>query len=68
MYMKNQWDAVGDKMMEVAGDKAKRGIDNFMKAFTNYELEDVVANIEVTGKIPELKVTLQVKMKKSRET
>lgn len=67
MYMKNPWDAVGDKMMKVAGDKAKRGIDNFIKAFPNYRIEQVVADIEVTGKIPELKVALQIKMKKSKE-
>lgn len=53
--------------MEIAGDKARRGIDNFMKAFTDYEVEHVVADIEVVGKIPELKIVLQIKMMKRKE-
>ena len=64
MFMKKPWDVLGDKMMKTAGDKAKRGIDNFMQAFQDYEIETIVANIETGDKIPEIKVALQVKMKK----
>jgi len=67
MSMKKPWDILGDKAMEIAGDKARRGIDNFMKAFTDYEVEHVVADIEVVGKIPELKIALQIKMMKRKE-
>jgi len=67
MFMKKPWDILGDKAMEIAGDKARRGIDNFMKAFTDYEVEHVVADIEAVGKIPELKIALQIKMKKRKE-
>ena len=67
MFMIKPWDFVGDKTMEIAGDKARRGLDNFMKAFKNYEVEHVVADIKVGGKIPELKIALQIKMKKGKE-
>lgn len=64
MFMKKPWDVLGDKMMKTAGDKAKRGIDNFMEAFQDYEIETIVANIEAGDKIPEIKIALQIKMKK----
>lgn len=56
MFMKKPWDVLGDKMMEIVGDKARRGIDNFMKAFQDYEIETIVANIEAGDKIPEIKM------------
>ena len=67
MFMKKLWDILGDKAMEITGDKARRGIDNFMKAFKDYEVEHVVADIKSEGKIPELKIALQIKMKKRKE-
>jgi hypothetical protein len=67
MFMKKPWDFFGDKMMKTAGDKAKRGIDNFMEAFQDYEIETIVANIEAGDKIPEIKIALQIKMKKRKE-
>lgn len=54
-------------MMKTAADKAKRGIDNFMQAFQDYEIETIVANIEARDKIPEIKIALQIKMKKRKE-
>ena len=66
MFMKKSWDILGDNVMKIAGDKAKRGIDNFMKAFADYEVEHVVADIEAVGKIPEIKIALQIKMKKRK--
>ena len=66
MFMTKPWDFLGAKAMETAGKKAKQGIDNFMKAFTDYEVEHVVADIEAVGKIPELKIALQIKMKKRK--
>lgn len=68
MFMKRPLDFFGDKAMKFAGDKARHGIDNFMKAFKDYEVEHVVANIEAVGKkIPEIKIALQIKMKKRKE-
>jgi len=67
MFMKKLWDFVGDKAMETAGKKAKQGIDYFMIAFEDYEVEHVVVDIEVAGKIPTPKIALQFKMKKRKE-
>lgn len=69
MFMVKPWDILdflGDTTMETAGKKAKQGIDNFMKAFTDYEVEHIVADIEVAGKIPTPKFVLQIKMKKRK--
>jgi len=66
--MKKLRDSLGGKAMKTAGDTARHGIDNFMKAFKDdYEVEHVVAEIEVVGKIPQLKIALQIKMKKRKE-
>ena len=74
MFMKKPWDVMGDRAMKTAGDKARRGIDNFVKAFPDYEVETIVANLEVGGKgkisqlpQPQLKMVLQIKMKKRKE-
>ena len=72
MFMRKPWDVLGDNMMKTAGDKARRGVDNFMKAFEkDYEIEHIVADLEARGKgeilklpQPQLKVALQIKMKK----
>ena len=60
-------DFLGGNAMKTAGKKAKHGIDNFMKAFEDYEVEHVVVDIEVAGKIPTPKIALQIKMKKKKE-
>ena len=67
MFMTKIWDVAGDKAMKTAGDKARRGIDNFMKAFPDYEIEHILADIEAGDKIPQLKIALQIKMKKRKE-
>lgn len=69
MFMKKSWDILdilGDNAMKTAGKKARQGIDNFMKAFEDYEVEHIVADIEVAGKIPTPKFALQIKMKKRK--
>lgn len=48
--------------MEILGNKAKDAINNFMKAFPEYEIEHIVADLEV--KPIKIKGSLQVKMKK----
>ena len=65
MFMKKPLDVVGDKTMEIAGDKARRAIENFMKAFRDYEIEHIVADLQV--KIRGIEGTLQIKMKKRKE-
>ena len=65
MFMKKPLDVVGDKTMEIAGDKARRAIENFMKAFRDYEIEHIVADLQV--KIRGIQGTLQIKMKKQKE-
>ena len=65
MFMKKPLDVVGDKMMEIAGNKARRAIENFMKAFRDYEIEHIVADLQV--KIRGIEGTLQIKMKKRKE-
>lgn len=51
--------------MEIAGEQSRKAIENFMKAFRDdYEIETIVANLEAGGKIPQIKGSLQVKMKK----
>lgn len=51
--------------MEIVGEQSRKAIENFMKAFRDdYEIETVVADLEAGGKIPQIKGSLQVKMKK----
>jgi len=64
MFMKKLWDVLGDKMMKTAGDKARRGINNFMEAFQDYEIETIVANIEAGENMPVIKIALDIYMKK----
>lgn len=44
------------------GEQARKGIDNFMKAFPDYEIEHIVADLEM--KTTKIKGSLQIKMKK----
>ena len=56
-------DVMGDKAMKTAGDKARRGINNFMKAFEkDYEIEHIVADLKL--ELPKIKGNLKIKMKK----
>ena len=48
--------------MKIMGEQARKGIDNFMKAFPDYEIEYVIADLEL--KPTKIKGSLQVKMKK----
>lgn len=50
------------KPMEIMGNKARKAIENFMKAFPNYKIEHIVADLQV--KIRGIEGTLQIKMKK----
>jgi len=50
------------KPMKPIGKKAREAIDNFMEAFPDYEIEYVVADLKVH--IPQIKGSLQLKMKK----
>ena len=52
------------KPMEIMGNKAKDAIENFMKAFPDYEIEHVVANLQV--KPTKIKGSLEIKMKKKQ--
>lgn len=53
------------KPMKPMGKKAREAIENFMEAFPDYEIEHIVADLQV--KIPQIKGALQVKMKKRKE-
>lgn len=48
-------------IMKVAGDRARKVIDNFMKAFPEFEIEYVVADLQL--KATQIKGTLQIKIK-----
>jgi len=51
------------KPMEIAGKQARKALDSFKKAFSDYEIEYVVADLEL--KIPQVgKGSLKVTMKK----
>jgi calcineurin-like phosphoesterase len=57
-------DVAGNKVMETMGKTARKGIDNFMKAFSeDYEIEYIIADLELK---PLPKGTLQVKMRKRK--
>ena len=47
--------------MEIMGEQARKGIDNFMKAFPDYKIEHVVADIEI--KPTKIKGSLQIKIR-----
>lgn len=52
--------------MEIMGKQARNAIDNFMKAFPEYEIEHVVANLEV--KPTKVKGDLEIKIKKKKDS
>lgn len=51
-------------IMENVGKQAKKGIENFMKAFPDYEIEYIVADLQLKPNPIQSKGTLQIKMKK----
>ena len=53
------------KPMEIMGTKARDAIENFMKAFPDYEIEHVVANLQV--KPTKIQGSLEIKIKKRKE-
>ena len=54
----------GNKAMKRAGEVAKQAIDNFMLAFQDYEIEYVVADLQLKPNPLQSKGSLQIKMKK----
>lgn len=50
--------------MKIMGEQAKKGIDNFMEAFQDYEIETIVADLQLKPNPFQSKGSLQVKMKK----
>lgn len=49
--------------MKIMGEQARKGIDNFMKAFPDYEIDSVVADLEVRP--TKIKGKLQIKIRKT---
>jgi len=50
--------------MEIMGKQAKKGIDSFMNAFPDYEIEYIIADLQLKPNPLQSKGSLQVKMKK----
>jgi hypothetical protein len=60
-------DVAGNKAMKRAGEVAKQAINNFMLAFQeDYEIEYVVADLQLYPNPLRSKGTLQIKMKKKQ--
>ena len=57
-------DVAGNKAMKRAGKVAKQAIDNFKLAFQDYEIEYVVADLQLYPNPLRSKGSLQIKMKK----
>jgi hypothetical protein len=57
-------DVAGNKAMKIMGNTARQAIDNFMDAFKDYEIEYVVADLQLKPNFLQTKGTLQIKMKK----
>ena len=57
-------DVAGNKAMKIMGNTARQAIDNFMLAFQDYEIEYIVADLQL--KPLHSKGTLQIKMKKRK--
>jgi len=51
--------------MEIMGNKARDAIENFMKAFPDYKVEHVIAELEV--KPTKIRGNLEIKIKKRKE-
>jgi cephalosporin hydroxylase len=58
-------DVAGKKAMKIMGDTARQAIESFMKAFgEDYEIEYVVADLQLKPNPLQSKGSLQIKMKK----
>jgi len=51
--------------MEIMGSKARNVIENFMKAFPDYEIEHVIADLDVRP--TKIQGSLEIKIKKRKE-
>lgn len=59
-------DVAGNKAMKIMGKTARQAIDNFMLEFQDYEIEYIVADLQLKPNPFQTKGTLQVKMKKRK--
>ena len=57
-------DVAGSKAMKIMGNAARQVIDNFMDAFKDYEIEYVIADLQLKPIPIQSKGSLQIKMKK----
>jgi len=57
-------DVAGNKAMEIMGKTAKQAIDKFMLAFQDYEVDYIVADLQLKPNPLQSKGSLQIKMKK----
>jgi len=58
-------DVAGNKAMKIMGKTARQAIENFMEAFKeDYEIEYVVADLQLKPNPLQSKGSLQIKMKK----
>ena len=53
--------------MKIMGEQAKKGIDNFMEAFQDYEIETIVAELQLKPNPFQSKGALKVKMKRRKK-
>lgn len=51
--------------LAVIGKESRRALDNFKESFPDYEIEYIVADLQV--EIPKVKGTFQIKMRKNKE-
>jgi len=51
--------------MEIMGTKARDVIENFMKAFPDYEIEHVIANLEL--KLTKIQGSLEIKIREKQK-
>jgi len=60
-------DVAGNRAMKIMGKTARQGIDNFMKAFSeDYEIEYIIADLQLKPNPLQSKGSLQIKMKKTK--
>ena len=59
-------DVAGNKAMKRAGEVAKQAINNFMLAFQDYEIEYIIADLQLKPNPLQSKGSLQIKMKKRK--
>lgn len=57
-------DVAGNKAMKIMGNTARQAIENFMDAFKDYEIEYIVADLQLKPNPLQTKGTLQIKMNK----